>query len=99
MLAQIKQIKWGGIPVLSTVPPRNSDHEAANRVRAELNDRIRSSGLPYVDRFILLCDPLDERRLHAPFASGDGIHIHAAGSRAVAEAAARVIGSAPALGK
>jgi lysophospholipase L1-like esterase len=82
MLEEIKLIDWGGIPLLSTVPPRNTDNYEQNIQRNILNDLIRSSGYLFVDRNKIL-------------AADQGTHINAIGSRLIAEEAYKKINEIP----
>lgn len=91
MMKQVGMIAWGGIPVLSTVPPCSSDTELNNEQRLRLNIMIRESGYAYMDRHALLKDPLDEHKLKPEYDQGDGTHLTPLASRAVGEAALAIM--------
>lgn len=93
MLAQAKSVHWGGKVVLSTVPPRTLRHDAQYDQLFQLNRMIRSCGLPVVDRYRIVRDERDPRRVDPKFRCRDGVHINAAGHERIAAEAMKVLKS------
>ena len=90
MKRQAALITWGGKPVFSTVPPRVLPSPAHSEELAQLNQLIRESGVPFVDRHALVGDPADPRQIRPEFRHADGIHITRPGQARIGEAATRL---------
>lgn len=95
MQAQAALVTWGGTAVFSTLPPRILPTPALHAELARLNQLIRASGRPFVDRHALVGDPADPRHLRPEFCQPDGIHITRAGHARIAEAAVQLFQTLP----
>lgn len=93
MMAQARLVTWGGQAVLSTVPPLGMPNAAQYDELFRLNELIRASGLPFVDRYAIVCDPHDRTRIRPEFCHADGVHILKAGNDKIAEHAIEVMRS------
>ncbi|MFI5356993.1 MAG: SGNH/GDSL hydrolase family protein [Opitutales bacterium] len=93
IMRQVRLVTWGGRAVLSTVPPRVLPTPAHHAGLARLNRLIAESGLPFVDRHALTCDPADSRHLRPEYCQADGIHITRAGHARIGAAAAQIFKS------
>ncbi|NJD04343.1 MAG: SGNH/GDSL hydrolase family protein [Ruminiclostridium sp.] len=92
-LKAISFIDWGGIPLLSTIPPRNDLTVPQKEKLNAVNMLIRGSGYHYVDRNVLLRDPADNDVLDPKYDEGDGIHINYTGNKLIADEAIHIVKS------
>ncbi|MBO9610763.1 MAG: SGNH/GDSL hydrolase family protein [Paenibacillaceae bacterium] len=92
LMEQAAAIDWGGHAVLSTVPPRTLPAERHYEQLLLLNELIRASGLPVVDRYRVVVDPGDPRHIAPVWSAPDGIHILRPGNALIAKEALAVIG-------
>lgn len=78
---------------LATVPPASERTPAQQATRHAVNDWIRTSSPAdlVVDADAVLRSPLDTETLRPAFDDGDGLHLSAAGQRALGEAVARLL--------
>lgn len=93
MLKQSDLVTWPAHVVFSTVPPRTLPSEAHYAQLARLNQLIKSSGHPFVDRHAIVRDPADPQHMRPEFAQPDHIHITRAGHVLIAADALRVFHS------
>jgi len=84
IIGQINLITWQGMVLLSTVQPCNILNENQIYQRNKLNELIRNSGMPFVDKDIILRDTLKKDELNNIYNNGDGIHINIEAHRFVA---------------
>ncbi|MBE7539921.1 MAG: hypothetical protein HS122_16110 [Opitutaceae bacterium] len=87
-------IDWGGQAVFSTVPPRTLPNEAQYVELERLNELIRSSGRPFVDRHRIVCDPSNPRQIAPAYRMPDGIHLTPAAAVLIADSATRIMRAA-----
>lgn len=80
--------------VLLTIPPARKRSSSAVAARRAVNRWIRTSGAAdvVVDAAVVLGDPSGAERLAPAYDSGDGLHLSAAGQRALGEAVADALG-------
>jgi lysophospholipase L1-like esterase len=90
LAAMAAQINWGGRAVFSTVLPRKDFGPAAWAERGRLNELIRASGFPFVERAKPCETPGNKERMRPDYDSGDGTHPNARGAAAIADAAVAV---------
>ncbi|MEO6003182.1 MAG: GDSL-type esterase/lipase family protein [Opitutus sp.] len=84
-------VTWGGVVVYSTVPPRTLPTAAHYAELTHLNELIRASGRPVVDRYAIVVDPTDPKQIRPEFRHTDGIHITKPGQTRIAEEATRLL--------
>lgn len=79
--------------VLGTIPPSSDRTPEQRAARRAVNDWIRASSPAdlVVDADALLRSPVDPEVLRPAFDHGDGLHLSAAGQRALGEAVAEVL--------
>lgn len=79
------------IPILCTSGPVNSYTSAQNTIRVSQNNRIRASGITYIDIDSVIANPANPAQILPAYDSGDGLHYNDAGYAASANLGASIM--------